>query len=63
MHVVKVVKVTTVRTIQRLCLRVFGAVPGAALHRNNPNQREARTHTGAALLMEEKHFHIPAELY
>lgn len=50
MRVVKVVKGSTDRTIQRLCSRVFGAFPGAALHRNNPNQRVAGTRAGAALM-------------
>lgn len=61
MRVVKVVTESTDRTIQRRCLRVFGAFPGAALHRNNPNQRVARTHAGAALYMDGKQRPIVAE--
>lgn len=61
MRVVEVVKGTTGRTIQRLCLRVFGAFPGAALHRNNPNQSDARTRAGAALYMGGKQRPIVAE--
>lgn len=61
MRVVKVVKGTADRTVQRLCLRVFGAFSGAALHRNNPNQRDARTHAGAALCVDGKQRPIVAE--
>lgn len=49
----RIVKVTTVRNIQRVCLRAFGAFPGAVLHLNNPNQRE-HSHTLQLLITRKE---------